>query len=201
MKIETIKISGLASVLQALRLPYNKGTASIIETSDIINEDCGRMVYESHERVSISPDDIKLLQTLIKRGDSHAKPMRGLLVYARIEAPIHMWGEIETYLAGRQRLFSASTMHTEGRGLSGHALSKALDEISFGRPVTKIDYFSYQCLRNMVYWRSDHRKAEWHFFIEWVKTLPLAKELILVGLEDKIAIHDEYMRKYNANEI
>lgn len=201
MKIETLEITGFASALTALRLPYNKETTSIVSTDYILNDDCGYKLLRCKTDLSINPKDITLLQTLIKRGDEHAKPMRGILVYADIEAPIHFWWELETYIVGHQRLFSASTMHTEGRGLSGHALAETLHEIPFDRLVRKADFFSYQCLRNMVIQRFNHRKVEWHWFIEWVKTLPLAQELILVGLDEQMKEHDEYLRKYNANEI
>lgn len=201
MRITTIEISGFASALSALRLPYNKETTSLIDTDCIVNDDCGHKLMNCKSDISVNPKDITLLQALIMRGDEHAKPMRGMLAYADIEAPIHFWVELETYIAGHQRLFSASTMHTEGRGLSGHALAETIRNIPYDRPVRKVDLFSYQCLRNIVYQRHNHRKVEWHWFIEWVKTLPLAQELILVGLEEQMKVHDDYIRKYNANEI
>ena len=197
MQIETLEVTGFAPALRALRLPYSGEVKSDIQTR-ICRE--GNHLSETYD-VEIAPADIKLLQTLIKRGDSHAKPMRGILAYAQIEAPIDWWVEAETYEAGRQRLFSASTMHTEGKALTGHALREAKNKISYGRPIKKIDFFSYQALRNMVYWRADHRLPEWHFFIEWVKTLPYADELILFGLEDRIVIHDKYLADYNAGII
>lgn len=208
MEIKTIEVSGLAAALSALKLPYNKEPDSVIEESETTcctsyNTDTAtcELMWENKQSIYISKTDIRLLQTLIKRGDSHAKPMRGILAYAKIEAPIDFFVEIETHRFGHERLFSASTMHTEGRSLTGHALREAKNAISYGRPITKIDFFSYQALRNMVYQRHNHRLPEWHFFIEWVKTLPLAKELILIGLDEQIAIHNEYMRKYNNNEI
>lgn len=197
MKITTIETSGFASALTALRLPYSGEVKSDIETFVHKDEDA----LSSNWKVKISPSDIELLQTLIKRGDEHAKPMRGIIVYAMIEAPIDFFWDMETYGAGRQRLFSASTMHTEGRGLTGHALREARNAISFGRPIFKCDFFSYQTLRRIVYQRHDHRLPEWHFFIEWVKTLPYADELILVGLEKQLAVHDKYMDDYNSGRI
>lgn len=201
MNIKTIEIAGLASALTALRLPYNKETTSIIDTDYILNDDCGHKLVECKSDLSINPKDITLLQTLIQRGDEHAKPLRGIIAYADIEAPICFWWDLETYIIGHQRLFSGSTMHTEGRGLSGHALQDALHDIPFDRPIRKVDFFSYQCLRHIVCQRYNHRKVEFHWFIEWVKTLPLADELILIGLDEQIKFHDEYLRKYNANEI
>lgn len=199
MKIELLEISGMVSALKALRLPYNKEPMSEIEHSWHAR-DC---VYSQLNRIYFDPEgkDIALMQKLIISGDEHAKPLRGILAYLDITAPIDWWVEAETYEAGHQRLFSASTMNTEGKGLKGHALREELNSISFGREVRKIDYFSYQTLRRIVRQRYNHRKAEWHFFIDAVRMLPYANELILVGLEDEMRIHDEWMEEYLTGKI
>ena len=199
MKIELLEISGMVSALKALRLPYNKEPMSDINHTVYANVD----VFRQHNRIDFDLDrkDIALMQRLIIRGDEHAKPLRGILAYLDITAPIDWWVEAETYEAGHQRLFSASTMNTEGRGLKGHALREELNKISFGREVRKIDYFSYQTLRRIVRQRYNHRKEEWHFFIDNVRMLPYAKELILVGLEDEMRIHDEWMEDYLEGKI
>ena len=199
MKIELLEISGMVSALKALRLPYNKEPMSEIEHS--WHERDG--VFSQLNRIYFDLDgkDIALMQRLIISGDEHAKPLRGILAYLDITAPIDWWVEAETYEAGHQRLFSASTMNTEGRGLKGHLLREELNKISFGREVRKIDYFSYQTLRRIVRQRYNHRKEEWHFFIDAVRMLPYAEELILVGLEDEMRIHDEWMAEYTAGRI
>lgn len=199
MKIELLEISGMVSALKALRLPYNKEPMSEIEHSwherDGVFSQLNRIYFD------LEGKDIALMQKLIISGDEHAKPLRGILAYLDITAPIDWWVEAETYEAGHQRLFSASTMNTEGRGLKGHLLREELNKISFGREVRKIDYFSYQTLRRIVHQRYNHRKAEWHFFIDAVRKLPYAEELILVGLEDEMRIHDEWMEDYLTGKI
>ena len=65
----------------------------------------------------------------------------------------------------------------------------------------KIDYISYQTLRRIVRQRYNHRKEEWHYFIDAVRMLPYANELILVGLEDELKIHDAWMKDYCAYRI
>lgn len=199
MKIELLEISGMVSALEALRLPYNKEPMSDINHAVYANGD----IFRQQNRIDFDLEgkDIALMQKLIISGDEHAKPLRGILAYLDITAPIDWWVEAETYEAGHQRLFSASTMNTEGRGLKGHALREELNKISFGREVRKIDYFSYQTLRRIVRQRYNHRKEEWHFFIEAVRMLPYAKELILVGLEDEMRTHDEWMVEYTAGRI
>lgn len=199
MKIELLEISGMVSAIEALRLPYNKEPMSDINHTVYANSD----IFKQQNRIDFDLEgkDIALMQKLIISGDEHAKPLRGILAYLDITAPIDWWVEAETYEAGHQRLFSASTMNTEGKGLKGHALREELDKISFGREVRKIDYFSYQTLRRIVRQRYNHRKAEWHYFIDAVRMLPYAKELILVGLEDEMRTHDEWTEEYTAGRI
>ena len=199
MKIELLEISGMVSALKALRLPYNKEPMSDINRTlyaiDGVFSQLNRIDFD------LEGKDIALMQKLIISGDEHAKPLRGILAYLDITAPIDWWVEAETYEAGHQRLFSASTMNTEGRGLKGHALREELNKISFSREVRKIDYYSYQTLRRIVRQRYNHRKEEWHFFINDIRMLPYANELILVGLEDELKIHDDWMKDYCAYRI
>lgn len=178
MEIRTIEVGGFMSMFCSLRMPYGKpprvtGMCDFYFENDTMNY--GALV---------APDakDIELAQTLIKRGDEHAKPLRGIIVWARITAPLYLFTELETYVVGHQRLFSESTMNEECRGLQGEELQEAKRAISFGRVISKVDCFSYQTLRRICIQRANHRLPEWHQFIDWVHTLPLAEELIFVGL-------------------
>jgi hypothetical protein len=65
--------------------------------------------------VFIDPKDLHLMSTLIKRGDEHAKVVRGIMVYAEINAPRYWWQEMDTYRIGTDRLSSESTMHIQGK--------------------------------------------------------------------------------------
>jgi len=199
MKIETIEIAGLAGALTALRLPFGKEARSDIKVNlfssmkqmDIDVKQIGSEYQarfqllphiESNTDILIDAKDITLMATLVKRGDEHAKVVRGILVWAKITAPVYWWCEAETYRAGHERLSSESTMHVDCKGLSGEELVKAKADIPMGKELTKVDFFSYQALRNIVRQRYNHRLPEWHQFVDWVKTLPLAEELIFVGL-------------------
>ena len=199
MKIETIEIAGLAGALTALRLPFGKDVRSRIEhfcdtyldftDMDVEKaEDTYEVTMKGHPRftsntyIAIEPKDLSLMTTLVKRGDEHAKVVRGIMVWAKITAPVYFWAEAETYRAGHERLASESTMHIDVRGLSGKELQEAKAAIPMGKELTKVDMFSYQTLRRIVAQRHDHRLPEWHQFIDWIKTLPLAEELIFVGL-------------------
>lgn len=191
MKIETIEIAGLAGALTALRLPFGKEvrstitgkTDSYIAKNNITGERTHLIVWNGS--VDINNKDLTLMQTLVKRGDEHAKVVRGIMVWAKITAPVYWWCEEETYRMGHERLASESTMHIDCRGLSGEELVQAKSAIPMGKELTKVDMFSYQALRNIAKQRWNHRLPEWHVFVDWIKTLPLSQELILDGLEIK----------------
>lgn len=200
MKVETIEIAGLAGALTALRLPFGKEVRSKIENYcethlDFTDMDVeqtedtyevtmkGLPKFTSNTYITIDPKDLTLMQTLVKRGDEHAKVVRGINVWAKITAPVYWWCEEETYRMGHERLASESTMHIDVRGLSGEELQRAKAAIPMGKELTKVEMFSYQCLRNIVRQRHNHRLAEWHEFIDWIRTLPLSEELIFIGLE------------------
>ena len=186
MKIETIEVAGLAGALTALRLPFGKEARSkMYITVKHWKEgiDNPYHVWKNGAEVEINNRDLTLMQTLVKRGDEHAKVVRGINVWAKITAPVYFWAEAECYRAGHERLASESTMHIDCRGLTGQELQRAKAQIPMGKELTKVDMFSYQTLRRIVVQRHNHRLPEWHQFIAWIKTLPLAEELIFVGLE------------------
>lgn len=184
MKVKTIEIAGFNAALQALRLPFGKEcrslTSYLTKYEDNTNKD--EIFFECTSICDIEKKDLHLMSTLVKRGDEHAKAVRGIIVYAEIEAPVYWWCELETYRAGHERLSSESTMHIDCRGLSGDELVRAKSEIPMGKVLKKADMFSYQCLRNIVRQRAGHRLPEWAVFIEWVKGLPFADDLIFAGL-------------------
>ena len=141
MKIETIEIAGLAGALTALRLPFGKEVRSHIDTfhkydkSGVNEFECGNgyisigaidrledmktITYPGRPTmygcsvVQMEDKDLILMQTLAKRGDEHAKVVRGIMVWAKITAPVYFWAEAETYRAGHERLASESTMHID----------------------------------------------------------------------------------------
>ena len=184
IEIKTLEFAGLCSALQALRVPYSKPCRSEVERNyAVCFEDEGKRIFESRVEVKINEKDLQLMQTLVKRGDEHAKVVRGIIAYAEITAPVYWWCELEAYRAGHERLSSESTMHTVCRGLSGDELVNTKAEIPMGKMLKKVDFFSYQCLRKIVKQRHDHRLPEWHAFIKWVKTLPFADELIFAEIQ------------------
>lgn len=177
VKIETLEIAGFVSAFKALRLSYGKEERSRIGASvglDVEGDWCGDWY------VGVDPRDMELLMKLVKAGDEHAKVLRGVVVWARMTLPVYVWCELETYRAGHERLMSESTMHIDCKGLSGEELQRAKAEIPMGKELTKVDFFSYQCLRRIWQQRKNHRLPEWHEICEWIESLPMAEELITV---------------------
>lgn len=176
--VKTLEIAGMASVLQALRLPFGKECRSEVSAVYSCNADKG-LSFNYNAQCSIHEKDLHLLSVLVKRGDEHAKALRGLIVYAEINAPRYFWQEMDTYRIGTERLSSASTMHIQGQGMSCEELVKMKDELKEGTMQRRIQYFSYPTLRRIWIQRHKHRLPHWRIFCEWIETLPYFELLIM----------------------
>lgn len=183
LKIETLEIAGFASVLRALRLPFGKECRS--ETSfnlDIMDNNF--LLFSSV--VHIDERDLKLMSTLVKRGEEHCKALRGLIVFAEISAPRYWWVEMDTYRIGSEILSSESTIHIQGKGLSTEDLVKMKSELKEGPIQKRAQYFSYPTLRRIYFQRRNHRLPMWHDFCAWIESLPYAQELIICDKEVQV---------------
>ena len=73
-----------------------------------------KLDYDENNEVSsyayIGPNDMKLMQTLIKAGGSHRKFLRQIFVSVDISAGLYFWKEFDTYKVGTVAN-STSTMH------------------------------------------------------------------------------------------
>lgn len=185
LEVKTLEIAGFASVLQALRLPFGLECRSKVFTKQVVDEEgvFGKGI-EYGSTIEFDDKDLHLLSTLVKRGDEHSKCLRGLLVYAEINAPRYFWQEMVTYEIGAIKLSSESTMHIQGKGLSTEELVRMKDKLEEGTMQKRIEAFSYQTLRRIYKQRRYHRLPHWHIFCDWIKSLPFAEQLILVGLNE-----------------
>lgn len=174
-KVDTIEVAGFVSAFKALRLPYGREERSVLQASIASS---GNEVHTGTSSF-LSDADIKLLNTLIKRGDEHAKVLRGINAYCTINAPRYFHQELDTYRVGAERLGSESTMHIQGQGLSEDALVEMKENLKEGTMQKRIWMFSYQTLRRIYHQRKDHRLPQWHKFCDWIETLPFAKEFIV----------------------
>lgn len=181
INIQTLEIAGFRSVLEALRLPYGKECRS--KTNAEFNIDKSGLIASGNFCCAISPKDLQLLSTLVKRGDEHSKVLRGLVVYAEITMSRFMWVEMDTYRIGTERLSSESTMHIQGKGLSTEELVKMKSELKEGTIQKRIQMFSYQTLRRIYFQRRNHRLPMWHDFCSWIESLPFSDLLITIERE------------------
>lgn len=154
----------------------------------------------------IGPNDLALATKLVKAGSPHAKFTRMIGVAADLVIPLDMWNEFDTYKVGTVRN-SCSTMHRLGtRPLSKIDFEEdisnfVIDELNeLGERYRETKDFQYRykmrgklpwsylqrstiaanyaVMRNMYFWRHDHRLVQWREICRWIETLPYAQELI-----------------------
>lgn len=186
--VKTLEIAGLGSALQALRLPFGKEARSIISTNCIVhpNSIANNETWDAfllQQNILLHPKDKELIKTLIKRGDEHAKVLRGVMVWCEINAPLYFWKEMDTYKVGAERLSSESSMHIEGKSLPEEELVEMQETMPMGHMQKRVWMFSYQTLRRIYFQRRNHRLPQWRRFCEWIKTLPFAREFITIENE------------------
>jgi hypothetical protein len=159
-----------------------------------------RLPMKRTERTdNLGIDDIALMRKLVLTGDEHAKAMRMVVAWMLVRAPRYWWQQFDTYRIGVEKL-SESTMHTlmrDGVRLKDftpatpvEAFSVVQDYVRWknfevakaalpeGFLQTRLVMASYQALRRMWLQRRSHKLAEWHEFLDALRELPLADELI-----------------------
>lgn len=183
LEVELVDMGGLRAMFEALRLPYGLECRS--ETvfdydrspNDLL-DNIYQDVYKVYLDVAIVKKDYFLLQTLIKRGDEHAKVTRGLIYYLKITAPRWWWVECSTYVVGTISLSGTSTMHIDCKGMSGEELMEFKDKMPQGNLETRIIGFSLQTLQRIHKQRHNHRLPLWQDFCKFIETLPMSELII-----------------------
>lgn len=104
IQIEKTEVFGWEAAVRGLRNPMNSW--SISDSLWDIRSD--KVEIEVFYR--IGAHDLKLMRSLAKAGDDHAKFLRMIHVQADITAPIYWWKEYDTYKVG-STANSCSTMH------------------------------------------------------------------------------------------
>lgn len=186
-KVKTLEIGGFTGALLALRLPYGKECRSI---PTVLNESLGKRIdtdgeesfdlFKYSSTIQLHDKDKALISALVKRGDEHAKVLRGVMVWCEINAPRYWFQELTTYRIGCECLSSESTMHIEGKGLSEEELIQMKENLPEGHMQKRIWVFSYQTLRRIYFQRRNHRLPQWRKFCEWIESLPFAKDFITI---------------------
>lgn len=154
LQVEMICMAGMGPSLEAMRLPLGSQSTS----------------FEA---------DIALASKLIKAGDDHAKAMRGIIVYVKIQMQVGFMIEFETYRAGVECLSTSSAMHIDLKHLKGAELAEKKQADLPMKYYTRIATISYQALRNMYMARRNHRHPDWQIFcVDFIEKLPYFDALI-----------------------
>jgi len=152
LTIKTLNIAGKKEAFKAMRLPIDGNP--------------------------FNPDEV-LVADLIRRGDSHAKCVRGVIVWAEMSFQAGWMIELDTYRHGREVLSTSSSMHNELKHLGGADLASKKQRDLVNKYYTQICTFSYQALRRIWIERRKHRHPDWQIFCDWVETLPDFGTLII----------------------
>lgn len=114
LKFEHTETTGWETAFRGMRNPMNSWGNS---DSSIVYGDYSCDIFgnkkrhkNSGERVSIGPNDKKLIRKLCYAGTDHRKFMRMITVYTDITGPLYWWKEFDTYKVGTVAN-SCSTMH------------------------------------------------------------------------------------------
>lgn len=169
LKVVKHEVVGFYWAFKAMRLPKMSG-----HKSDTIFD------HDLHSIISYGPKDLSLISNLVKGGDDHAKAVRGIIVYVEIELQVGFMIEFETYRHGIECLSTSSSMHIELKDLHGEDLANQKQRDLPDKVYVRILTASYQALRHMYKARRYHKHPDWQIICDWIETLPLAKELILI---------------------
>ena len=178
MRIETLEIAGLGSALEALRLPFGKECRSAFTFKSNKDKDGSDFTFNTDSQIVINEKDLDLMQSLIHRGDEHAKVLRGVMVWFKIDAERFFHVELDTYRVGAERLSSESTMHIQCKRMAEEELVKTKSELTEGTMQKRVWMMSYQTLRRVYFQRRNHRLPQWRQFCKWIESLPFAYDLI-----------------------
>ena len=122
--------------------------------------------------------DLELASGLVKAGDDHAKAIRGIVVWLKIELQVGFMIEFETYRHGVEVLSTNSSMHCELKHLKGVELAEQKQKDLVDKVYTRILTMSYQALHKIYHARRHHKHPDWQIFCDFIETLPLANKLI-----------------------
>ena len=112
MKFERTDTWGFEHAIRGMRNPMNSwdksDTGYAVKDYELHNGE-EKVTYDTNQ-FGIGPNDINLMQRLIKGGSEHRKFMRQIMVSVDITAPLYWWKEFDTYKIGTTAN-STSTMH------------------------------------------------------------------------------------------
>lgn len=116
LQLKNTEVSGWEAAIRGMRNPFNSWGKSDSEWCPFDNrltcvhrrdDEC---IEKCEPKFCIGPNDLKLMKSLSKAGNDHAKFLRMINVTTDIIAPLYWWKEYDTYKVGTVAN-SCSTMH------------------------------------------------------------------------------------------
>ena len=145
IKIENVDVYGWEAAIRGCRNPMNSWNKSDSNCSTCMKENSHKDCESCN--IYIGPNDLKLMQSLIKAGTDHSKFMRMINITMDITAPMYFNKEFDTYKVGTVRN-SCSTMHKI------HSKEFTLDDFSNEH----LDGYSLDALEDVIFRLNDNRK-------------------------------------------
>lgn len=193
MKFENSAVWGFEHAIRGMRNPK--------ESWNKIDSDFNNNI--------IGPNDLKLMQTLIKAGPEHRKFMRQIFVSVDITAPLYLWKEFDTYKVGTVAN-STSTMHK----LTSKPITLDCfetddyngDLIVYDREPYNIDMSVDECVKDEIIefcetlrqrYLETNDKRYWKELIRWLPQGWLQTRTVTMNYENLLAICSKGQRRFH----
>ena len=225
MKFENTDVWGFEHAIRGMRNPKNSWNKSDSRDCFEFYEDCmcgfcddpqyGHInckgVGKYGNTYAIGPNDMQLMQTLIKGGPEHRKFMRQIFVSVDITAPFYWWKEFDTYKISTVAN-SCSTMHKVTSAPIALDCFEIDDFVNIEYPIeaqrpeveSNCDHDFVQmclipyleCLRQKYLETKD--KVYWKELIRWLPESWLQKRTITMNYENvRSMVHQRMNHKLN----
>ena len=194
MRFEHTEVWGFEHAIRGARNPMNSWDKSDSKWIDVAPLD------EPVElKYVIGPNDMALLQRLIKAGPEHRKFMRQIMVSVDITAPLYWWKEFDTYKVGTTAN-STSTMHklaTTPITIDCFEIDD-FEEIIFGvgeiqSPNMIIDY----CEKLRQKYLETKDKKYWKELIRWLPESWLQTRTVTMNYENLLGMCSKGQRRFH----
>lgn len=201
MKFENTDVWGFEHAIRGMRNPKNSWSKSDsgclfhalpnYSYDDPKAEEYTRYLDDYNLNLKIGPNDMKLMQALIKGGSEHRKFMRQIFVSVDITAPLYWWKEFDTYKVATVAN-STSTMH-KIQSLPITRESFEMDDYKSGLkiPITQKYanipddmFFEHDDMIDTIINYMEALRQEYNTIIEQIKNLQSDSNYI-VGLQER----------------
>jgi hypothetical protein len=211
LKIDNVKIYDLCESIVASGLPMQASYTESQFYEDVIGLDMAFDLNTHNITVPDLVKNNKHYKRACKLANNpsssgHPNFLTGIQVSMNITAPVKWWEQWQRYHF-QQIVSSQSTMHRLREMLKSdnpyifdagvnpevvtwlvnNADKMTDEELAYNCPMglhlTARVNLNYMQIRNIYHQRKMHKLKAWREFCDWVKTLPLAEEFILVGGE------------------